>query len=177
MASAGHSARTSDQVSAVEKMAASSSMVTSVTKSFSTETATAMASVPTRNSMGSRSMAAQDSRSLSLMAREALETSLSPASQKRSKPAPEPMESMVILPPPSPSYIPAMTSASGKTVELPAETTSPGTSAGLTAGSSMPSDVDGASASGFSASVSSVSDVSAASGASVASGTSVGCSI
>ena len=48
--------------------------------------------------MGVRPMAAQDSISLSLMGRLALETSVSPATQKRSKPAPEPMESMVTLP-------------------------------------------------------------------------------
>ncbi len=33
------------------------------------------------------------------MAREALERSVSPATQKRSKPAPVPMESIVMLPP------------------------------------------------------------------------------
>jgi hypothetical protein len=72
-------------------------MVTSLTKSFSWLTVTARASVPTRNSMGSRLMARQDSTSESLMGRLALEMSVSPAWQKRSKPAPLPMLSMVIL--------------------------------------------------------------------------------
>jgi hypothetical protein len=47
-------------------------------------TTTARASVPTRNSIGSRPMARQDSTSESLMGRLALAMSVSPATQKRS---------------------------------------------------------------------------------------------
>jgi hypothetical protein len=58
----------------------------------------ARASVPTRNSIGVRPMAWQLSTSESLMPRLALAISVSPFTQKRSKPAPEPMLSMVISP-------------------------------------------------------------------------------
>jgi len=97
MASLGQAGFTSDHFSAV-KMAASSSNVALVMKVLSLLTTTARASVPTRNSTGSRPMARQDSSSESLMARLALAMSVSPATQKRSKPAPEPMLSMVMLP-------------------------------------------------------------------------------
>jgi len=98
MSSAGQAGFTSDHWTAEEeKMARSSSSVTSVRKVFSWETTTARASVPMRNSIGSRPMAWQDATSLSLMARLALAMSVSPCWQKRSKPAPEPMLSMVRL--------------------------------------------------------------------------------
>ena len=51
-----------------------------------------------RNSRGSRPIFRALSTSLPLMARLALEISVSPVTQKRSKPAPEPMESTVMLP-------------------------------------------------------------------------------
>ena len=97
MGSSGQPASTSAQVSAVEKIRASCSEDAPVMKSFSALTTTARASVPTRNSMGSRPMAWQDSTSLSLIGRLALEMSVSPATQKRSKPAPLPMLSIVIV--------------------------------------------------------------------------------
>jgi hypothetical protein len=116
---------------AVEKIIASSSEVTSVTKVFSLLTTTARASVPMRNSSGVRLMALQDSISLSLIAREALEISVSPLTQKRSNPAPEPMLSMVISPlKPSSSKRCYMRSERGNTVEEPAETMAPLTASG-----------------------------------------------
>ena len=85
--------------------------------------------------MGSRPMAWHDSTSLSLMARLAFETSVSPATQNRSNPAPLPMLSMVTLPAnPSSWNRSAIRSARGKTVELPADTTSPETLSGSTIG-------------------------------------------
>ena len=59
--SVGQLGSTSAQVSAVLKISASCSNVTSVRNSFSWLTVTASASVPTRNSIGVRPMAAQDS--------------------------------------------------------------------------------------------------------------------
>src|SRR5215211_1796171 len=131
MGSAGHSGRTSDQFVAVEKSRASSSRVTSVAKSFSALTTTVRASMPTWNSATVRPMPAQDSASLSLILREELAMSVSPATQKRSRPAPEPIESMVSLPPkPSSSKRCFMRSESGNTVEEPALTISPETASG-----------------------------------------------
>src|SRR6266508_5966148 len=133
MGSAGHSRRTSDKFVAVVKILASSSRVTSVTKSFSLLTVIAIASIPTWNGIGVRGgfSAAQDSTSVSLILREAVEISVSPFLQKRSKPAPEPIESMVRLPEkPSSSKRCFMRSASGKTVEEPAAIISPETALG-----------------------------------------------
>src|SRR6266540_5519040 len=133
MGSAGHSGRTSDQFVAIVKILANSSRVTSVTKSFSLLTVIAIASIPTWNGIGSRGVAsaAQLSISVSLILREAVEISVSPFLQKRSKPAPEPIESMVRLPPkPSSSKRCFMRSASGKTVEEPAAIISPETALG-----------------------------------------------
>src|SRR5215216_7976835 len=100
MGSAGHSGRTSDQWVAVEKILASSSLVTSVSHVFSLLTVIANASIPIWKPIGVRAgeSAAQFSTSLSLIGREALEISVSPFLQKRSKPAPVPTESIVILP-------------------------------------------------------------------------------
>src|ERR1700752_2482776 len=133
MGSAGHSGRTSDQFVAVEKIAANSALVTSVSQVFSLLTVIASASIPTWKPIGSRAgvSAAQLSTSLSLMAREALEMSVSPALQKRSKPAPVPTESIVRLPlKPSSSKRCFMRSESGKTVDEPAVTISPVTASG-----------------------------------------------
>ncbi len=133
---AGQSDRTSCQVSAVENSTASSSMVMSVAKVLPGDTVTASASVPNRISIGSRPIARQDSTSPSLMGRDALEMSDSPSTQKRSKPAPEPMLSMVIWPEyPSFSNRAAIASASGNTVDEPAAAISPVTSRGSTIGS------------------------------------------
>ena len=98
--SAGHLGLTSAQVLASdEKILASSARVTpSSSQVFSGLTTTARASVPTRNSTGVRPMAWQLSTSLDLMARLALAMSVSPVLQKRSRPAPDPIESMVMLP-------------------------------------------------------------------------------
>ena len=142
MGSLGQLGSTSDQFSAVEKMSANCSKDASSRKSFSWLTTTARASVPTRNSIGSRPIAWQLSTSLSLIARLALETSVSPASQKREKPAPLPMLSMVTLPPkPSSWNRSAIRSARGKTVELPAETIVPSTASGSTGGRATTSTV------------------------------------
>src|SRR6266540_4376200 len=133
MGSAGHSGRTSDQFVAIVKILANSSRVTSVTKSFSLLTVIAIASIPTWNGIGVRGgfSAAQDSTSVSLILREAVEISVSPFLQKRSKPAPEPIESMVKLPvKPSSSKRCFIRSASGKTVEEPAAMISPETASG-----------------------------------------------
>ena len=91
---------TSDQLTAsFEKILASSARVTpSFSQSLAGFTTIASASVPTRNSIGVRPIAAQFSTSESLIARLALAMSVSPVLQKRSKPAPEPIESMVMLP-------------------------------------------------------------------------------
>ena len=132
----------SAQVSAVEKARAICSRVMLVAKVLAGLTTTARASVPTRNSIGSRPMARQDSVSLSLMGRLALAMSDSPATQNRSRPAPEPMESMVMLPLyPSLWNRSAIRSVRGKTVELPAVTMSPVTANGSTAGSPSTSTV------------------------------------
>src|SRR3972149_7170590 len=133
MGSVGHSGRTSDQFVAVEKIAASSALVTLVSQVFSLLTVIASASIPTWKPIGSRGVAraAQFSTSLSLIGREALEISVSPALQKRSKPAPVPTESIVRLPEnPSSSKRCFMRSESGKTVEEPAVTMSPETASG-----------------------------------------------
>src|SRR5215216_4144361 len=93
--------------------------------------------------------AAQLSTSLSLMAREALEISVSPVLQKRSKPAPVPTESIVILPAkPSSSKRCFMRSESGKTVDEPAVTISPETASGkyIASGSSAGASVAAAGA-------------------------------
>src|SRR5215213_11662275 len=72
-----------------------------------------------------------NSASVSLIGREAFEISVSPVVQKRSKPAPVPTESIVILPlKPSSSKRCFMRSERGKTVEEPAETISPETASG-----------------------------------------------
>ena len=106
-------------------------------KSFSWLTTTANASVPTRNSIGSRPIAWQLSISVSLIARDAFDMSVSPATQNRSKPAPLPMLSMVMFPAyPSSWNRSAIRSLNGNTVELPAVMMSPVTLNGSTAGSS-----------------------------------------
>ena len=96
--SAGQSALTSRQVSAVLKRRASSSRVRLSVKSLALLTTTARASVPTRMGKTLRPMAWQFSTSASLIGRLALATSVTPSAQKRSKPAPEPMLSTVMLP-------------------------------------------------------------------------------
>ena len=100
MSSAGHSGFTSDHFCAVVKMSPNSSRVTLVRKVFSLLTTMAMASVPTRNSTGTRAgeRAAQASTSESLMPRLALAMSVSPVLQKRSKPPPLPIEERVCCP-------------------------------------------------------------------------------
>jgi len=134
--SAGHSGRTSAHVSAVPKISASSASVTSSTKSFSALTTTASASVPTRNSSGSRPFARHASASLSLIARDALAMSVSAFTQNRSNPAPLPITSIVMFPPyPSSTKRSAIRSLNGATVELPAVRMSPTTASGYTAGS------------------------------------------
>jgi len=61
-----------------------------------------------------------------LIPTDALAISVSPVLQKRSKPAPEPMESMVIWPEkPSSLYMLAISSETGYTVDEPALTTVP----------------------------------------------------
>jgi hypothetical protein len=90
--------------------------VTLVRKVFSLLTTMAMASVPDAefNRFARRAEAAQFSTSLSLMAREALETSVSPVAQNRSKPPPGPTLARLTLPA-KPSFLKlsAITSASG----------------------------------------------------------------
>src|SRR5215207_3441888 len=115
--------------------------------------------------------AAQLSTSLSLMAREALEISVSPVLQKRSKPAPVPTESIVILPAkPSSSKRCFMRSESGKTVDEPAVTILPETASGkyITSGSSAGASVAAAVGSAGAAVGSEGADVGSTTGASVA---------
>ncbi len=115
--------------------------MTLVTKVFFLFTTTARASVPMRNSMGSRPIFRAASTSLDLMARLALAMSVSPATQKRSKPAPLPMESTVMLPLyPSSANRSTIRSDSGYTVELPALMMLPLTWSGFTPGSRGSSD-------------------------------------
>ena len=86
-------------------------------------------------------MELQESTSFDLIGRLALEMSVSPAVQKRSKPAPLPMLSTVRLPgKPSSLNRSTIRSDSGNTVELPAVTILPGTSNGLIPGSMGSSD-------------------------------------
>ena len=110
-----------------------------------------------------------------MIARLALAMSVSPALQNRSKPAPEPMLSIVMFPAyPSSLNRSAIASASGYTVELPAMMMSPFTSSGFTSGSIIPAAAGAAvgAAVGSGAFVGSVTFVG--SGALVGSGTFVG---
>jgi hypothetical protein len=96
---------------------------------------TERASVPTRISIGSRPMALQASTSLSLMGRLAFEMSEFPCSQNRSKPPPDPIDSIVYSGPPSSIQRVTTRLESGNTVEDPAMPMSPeGTSSGSTTG-------------------------------------------
>jgi len=175
--SAGQEGSMSDQlVASCEKILASCSMVTSVRKSLAGLTTTASPSVPTRNSTGSRPMARQFSRSESLIGRLAFEMSVSPDLQKRSKPAPVPMLSIVMLPAnPSSWKRSAIASVSGYTVELPAMMMSPLTARGSTGGSSPAgASAAGASAAGASAAGASGAEVGVGSAAAGAAGCSAG---
>jgi len=131
----GQAGLISDQVEAVLNSFASSSLVRFFTNVFWLLTTTARASVPTRNSMGLRPICLAASISLAFMARLALAISVSPATVNRSKPAPLPIESMVITPLyPSCLKRSAIRSDNGYTVELPAVMIFPLTFSGLTPG-------------------------------------------
>ena len=133
---AGHAGFTSDHIWAVLKIFASSSLVTLLRKVFALLTVTARASVPTRNSIGVRPIFLAFSISFALMPRLALAISVSPATVKRSNPAPLPILSIVMLPLyPSSLKRSAILSERGKTVELPAVVILPVTFNGLTPGS------------------------------------------
>src|SRR5690606_39765194 len=95
------------------------------------------ASLPTRISMGgSPHVSVQAALSSSLMAREALAMSEAPSTQKRSRPPPEPIESMLYSGPPSSIHWVMMAVESGNTVEDPAMpmSTEASTSIGETTG-------------------------------------------
>ena len=144
-------------------------MVMSVRKSFSLLTTIAKASVPTRNSIGVRPMDSHEEISSSWMARLALAMSVSPATQKRSRPAPEPMLSTVMLPlKPSSRKRSDMRSDNGNTVELPAVMMSPVTFSGLNCAAGSSGAMVGASPA---AADSAVAGVGSAAGAQAASRT------
>src|SRR5690606_30060291 len=117
ISSAGHAGFASDQVvTSAEKIIASSSSVnpSPPTQSLGGYTTIASASVPSRTSTDVRPIAAQLSISLSLIGRDAFATSVAPAVQKRSNPAPDPMLSIVMFPAyPSAMKRSAIRSASG----------------------------------------------------------------
>ncbi len=93
------------------------------------------ASVPTRISIGSRPMERQASTSSSLIGRLALEMSDAPSTQNRSKPPPEPIESIEYSGPPSSIQRVSTAVDSGNTVDDPAIPMSPdATSSGSTNG-------------------------------------------
>ncbi len=79
------------------QIARTSSVVRQSTKSVSGWVTIVRASVPTRTSTNSMPFSRQSSASVSLIGREALEMSVSPAPQKRSKPPPVPEREMLTV--------------------------------------------------------------------------------
>ena len=135
---AGKSGLTSAHVEPAgsENAVAISSNVSSVANVFPWLTTSERASVPTRISIGvDPQVASQSATSSSLMGREALEMSEAPSTQNRSKPPPDPIESIEYSGPPSSCHLARTAVDRGNTVEDPAIPTSPeATSSGSTIG-------------------------------------------